>query len=387
MALGHAPDGATLISSSRDTTTRWWDLRRGETLIVRPGDSSTGNVAFSPDGTRAGLSTHQWVGAIVQLIRPTVVREIASALPENRGSLVGALDFSRDGSLLAVATWKDVRVIDTSAGRAVASFPVPGDKMEECSAIFAPDGTALYISSVARGLWRHRRLADGAFDAGEQLSEEKDRLVADVTTDGTELVLVNRKQSTITFADGDGRVLRTFNKHPNAMFTALSPDRKWLATQGSGRGESAKIGARVWSLGDETLAHEFAGGPLGAVTFSADGRWFASSGLERFHLVPVGKWDSPIRLPENVGKAGALVSFAADGELVAITTDDKTYLFHPATGAERGLIGSPSGDPSTARAQLSPDGRKLAVMRDDGSLELWDLAKLRDELAALRIEG
>ena len=109
-------------------------------------------------------------------------------------------------------------------------------------------------------------------------------------------------------------------------------------------------------------------------------------GWSSFHLVPVGKWDAPIRLPEGVGKAGALVSFAADGELVAITTDDKTHLFHPATGAERGTIGSPGGDPSTARARLSPDGRRLAVMWDDGSFDLWDLAKLREELAALGID-
>ena len=113
LAVGYAPDGATLLSSGHDTTTRWWDLRRGETLIVRPGDSSTGQIVFSPDGTRAGLATHQWLGSIVQLIRPAVVREVASALPGNRGSLVGALDFTRDGSLLAVATWKDVRVIDS----------------------------------------------------------------------------------------------------------------------------------------------------------------------------------------------------------------------------------------------------------------------------------
>ena len=386
MALGHAPDGSTLISSSRDTTTRWWDLRRGETLIVRPGDSSSGRIAFSPDGKRAGLSTHQWLGTIVQLIRPTVVREIASALPENRGSLVGALDFSSDGSLLTAATWKDVRVIDASTGRTITSFPVPGEKMEECSAIFAPDGTALYISSAARGLRRHWRAADGSFGEGEMLSEENDWLVADIAAEGAQLVLVNRKAGAVKIASANGAEARTFSKHPNVMFTALSSDRKWLATQGSGRGESAKMGARVWSLGEEALAHEFAGGPLGAVTFSADGRWFASSGMEQFHLVPVGQWDSPIRLPEGIGKAGALVSFAADGELVAITTDDKTYLFHPATGAERGLIGSPGGDPSTARARLSPDGRKLAVMRDDGSIELWDLAKLREELAALGID-
>ncbi|MBA2433464.1 MAG: hypothetical protein H0V56_15335, partial [Chthoniobacterales bacterium] len=44
---------------------------------------------------------------------------------------------------------------------------------------------------------------------------------------------------------------------------------------------------------------------------------------------------------------------------------------------------SPSGNPSTARARLSPDGRRLAVMWDDGSFDLWDLAQLKQELAAL----
>ena len=105
--------------------------------------------------------------------------------------------------------------------------------------------------------------------------------------------------------------------------------------------------------------------------------------MEQFHLVPVGKVGCAHSSAGRCRKGWCAGQLRADGELVAITTDDKTYLFHPATGAERGLIGSPGGDPSTARARLSPDGRKLAVMWDDGSFDLWDLAKLRDELAAL----
>lgn len=118
-----------------------------------------------------------------------------------------------------------------------------------------------------------------------------------------------------------------------------------------------------------------------------DGRWVAPAGMQKFHLARTGDWTAPPgELPPPVGKAGAVVSFAADGELVAVIVDEKVYLIHPATGAERGLIVSPSGNPSTARARLSADGHRLAVMWDDGSFDLWDLAALREQLSALGID-
>jgi Tol biopolymer transport system component len=80
------------------------------------------------------------------------------------------------------------------------------------------------------------------------------------------------------------------------------------------------------------------------------------------------------------------VSFAADGELAAVTANEKVYLLHPETGTERGIISSPSGNQSTARPRLSPDGKRLAVMWDDGSFDLWNLAALNSELDALGIQ-
>ena len=385
LSAGYSPDGATLLTCAKDAATRLWDSRTGDTLVILPGISSTGDVQFAPNGTRAALASHDALGITLEIIRPAVVREFAAARPNNMGSLVGGLDFTRDGSRLAVATWRDVRVIETSSGLPLASFPVPADAPEECAAIFTPDGSALYTSNVARGLRRHRAASD-AFADGEVLDEEKDWLVADITSDGRQLILVNRKKGEVKIADADGKPLRVFNKHPHVMFTSLSPDQKWLATQGSGRGDSAKLGGRVWSLGDETLVKEFATGPLGFVTFSADGRWLAAAGLQGCELVRVGDWNPPHNgLPADVAKTGAVVSFAADGELVAITVSEKVYLLHPATGAERGLILSPSGNTSTARARLSPDANRLAVMWDDGSFDLWDIARLRQELSALGI--
>ncbi|HVF70431.1 MAG TPA: WD40 repeat domain-containing serine/threonine protein kinase [Chthoniobacterales bacterium] len=388
ISFAYFPDGELAISYGKDTSTRVWDTRTGDALIVLPVIGGTGDVKFSRDGTKAGLPQLTICGQIVEVIRPTVVRQRAATRPSDLGSLVGALDFSADGSRLAVATWGGIEVIDVASRRVQALFPVPDNKREETSVIFAPDGSALYTSSVISGLRRHRPIEGGGFDAGDVLDADKDCLVADITPDGTQLVLVNREKGEVKITDTAGATVRSFTKHPSAMFAALSPDKKWLVTQASGRGDSSKFGARVWSMADETLAKEFDTGPLGFVTFSRDGRWLGAGGVKGFNLVRTGDWSAPHNgLPAAVAKSeGAVVSFSADGELAAVTANEKVYLIHPATGVERGLIVSPSGNTSTARVRLSPDGLRLAVMWDDASLDLWDLATLRRELAALGME-
>ena len=384
LSLAYFPDGGLAISYGKDSATRLWDTRTGDALVVLPSLGGRGDVQFSRDGRRAGLPHFDTCGLLVELIRPTVVRECAAARPRDIGSLIGGLDFSRDGSRLAVATWGGVEVVETASGRTLASFPMPDGKREECSAIFAPDDSALYAANVTRGVRRHRPTTGGSFDEGELVDAEKNWLLSDIAVDGTQLVLVNRADGKIKITDSNGALVKPFTKHPSAMFTAMSPDRKWLATQSSGRGEAAKMGARVWSLNDETLAKEFAAGPLGFVSFSGDGRWLGAAGLNGFELVRVGDWIAPHNgLPPEVKKGGAVVSLAADGELAAVTVNEKVYLLHPATGEERGLIVSPSGNPSTARARLDAAGRHLAVMWDDGAFDLWDLGALREQLTAL----
>jgi WD40 repeat protein len=388
ISFGYFPHGELAISYGKDTATRLWDTRTGDTLIVLPVIGGTGDVEFSHDGSRVGLPHLGACGQIVEVIRPTVVRERAPARPSDMGSLIGALDFSADGSRLAVATWGGIEVVEASSGRAQATLPIPEEKREETSVAFGPDASTLYVSNIVRGLRRHKAVTGGGFDEGELLSEEKDWLIAEITADGTQLVLVNREKGEVRIADANGATLRSFAKHPNAMFTSLSPDGKWLATQASGRGESSKLGARVWSLADENLAKEFDTAPLGFVAFSPDGRWLGAGGIKGFELVRVGDWTAPHRgLPAGAAKSeGAVISFSRDGELVAVTANEKVYLVHPSTGAERGLIVSPSGNTSTARVRLSADGRRLAVMWDDGSLDLWDLAKLGEELSVLGID-
>ena len=71
------------LSCGKDAATRLWDTRTGETLVILPGISSTGDVQFSSDGTRAALPTHDSLGVIAEIIRPAVVREVAAARPDN----------------------------------------------------------------------------------------------------------------------------------------------------------------------------------------------------------------------------------------------------------------------------------------------------------------
>ena len=177
LSIAYSPDGATLLSCGKDTATRLWDSRTGDTLVILPGVSSTGDVPFSSDGTRAGLASHDAAGVVLEIIRPKVVREVASTRPRDVGSLIGALDFTRDGAHLAIARWGGVT---SSSALLAGRFPpwaFRKTNAKRLRAIFAPDGSALYISNVARGLYRHRATAGDFFGEGELLDEEKDWLV------------------------------------------------------------------------------------------------------------------------------------------------------------------------------------------------------------------
>ena len=113
------------LSYGKDSATRLWDTRTGDTILVLPGFGGTGVVEFSRDGSRAGLSGIDLCGVIMKVTRPTAVPESAATRPHDTGSLVGALDFTADGARLVAATWGGVEVFDFASGDALASFPVP----------------------------------------------------------------------------------------------------------------------------------------------------------------------------------------------------------------------------------------------------------------------
>lgn len=114
--------------------------------------------------------------------------------------------------------------------------------------------------------------------------------------------------------------------------------------------------------------------PVGAVAYSADGRWLAAGGRDG----GVRVWDAlsgaeHVRFQSASNRVDSL-AFRADGVLLAVAGQDNIVrLFDVATGSELSPLLGPSG--AVTSVAFSPRGSALAAASDDGNVYLWDTSR------------
>jgi WD40 repeat protein len=175
-------------------------------------------------------------------------------------------------------------------------------------------------------------------------------------------------------------------RHSNVFWTRVSGDGRLMAT-GSFEGGD---GVRIWELETGRLVHEL---PIGDanVVFGHDGsRLFTTTGRvaprgEECRAWRVGTWEpeGAVALRRSTS-APAPLTVAPDGLLVVASTMSGVSLLDPTTLSEVAALASP--EPGLILGlHFSPDGSTLAVVTS-GTVHLWDLRKLREELAGLGLD-
>jgi WD40 repeat protein len=181
---------------------------------------------------------------------------------------------------------------------------------------------------------------------------------------------------------------RRLGTHDGLFGVALSPDGRWAVTAGrQGPADRPEDAIRIWDVARGTLVrrlpHE---GEYPGAAFSPDGRWLVTGVRSAFFFWEVGSWDLKVRLPREPRSLFSSVAFARDGGLLALAQGRNRIHLHDAVTLRQLATLEVPGPIDLTGLSLSPDGTQLAATTQQDVVALWDLRRLRQELAALDLD-
>lgn len=411
------PDGNHLVSCSRDTTIRVWELATGnEVWQMKTGGHGLADLEVSPDGKYIGYAGWYRTTSVVGFV--TLInlqkREVVWRKEFGEKPIV-AVRFSPDSRKLAVGTW-GWRVAMWDLANPEETMEFDFDDVPLYSAIddfgFSPDGSriiaatkngtprvwAVATGKIAYELHGHTRPVFGSFftpdgsricTAGSDgtlkiwsathghplktLFGHTDRIVSAVITPNGKQIASVSVDGTLRFWDGSaGTEFSDPAGVSKSVFGfALSPDGKLLAANGP------DTTIALWNAIDGTLMKRLRGMPAGlnALAFSPDGKSLLGS-----------NWDTTVTVWDIAsGEATRMLSGQLSGSAAcAISRDGAFYgtavssvggqVWDAISGAMVATLPHAAGGYSIA---FSPDNRTVVLGTVDGSLLLIERGSWR----------
>jgi WD40 repeat protein/serine/threonine protein kinase len=411
--LSFSPDSKRLAcaysgddgDAARETprSTRIWDLVTRRAVVTIDGQNEgMSAAAFSPDGRL--LAFNDWRMARVKVCDAATGHE-AFTCQYNRGQLVLAAAFSRDGKRLAGCGTQGIRIWDLASRETPVTWPA--DSGSGSCLAFSPDGKRLAMGGVEGlvELWdsatsQKVQTFKGHVGPVNALAFSPDGArLATGGADGTLRILDTAARRDAVSIPQDGSSL--------LEIPALSPDGLTLLTdyaQGKGRRP------RLW----DTSTGEPRCGPIelpqavdsgaastaeGKRSFLAVGRAAWTADGKRLYLADTGK---TIRVVD-VTSGKVIRTFAVDVEtdghisftyFMAICPDEKWCAHACPDGAIQVRDAQTGARIRTLRGLdgvlgalvFSPDGSRLLGADEHGTVKIWDVATGR-EIAATKLTG
>ncbi|HEX6401095.1 MAG TPA: WD40 repeat domain-containing protein, partial [Actinomycetota bacterium] len=374
IGVAFSRDGTRLATGSKDGTARVWDAASGRELVRLSGHGGlVALVDFDPSGTR--LLTGGGDGtARVWDVSPTAGAEVWAEMVAS-GWGATSIEYSEDGARLAMAGGGGGWVLDPATGDRLTPIGAGWSDaaLDPAGARIAASGDGMEVIDLTSGAVIHT-------------------LDDDVTN-----VAYSPDGSTIATGLGDrdlgagravlwdaasGRRIGAFGPgHPgeNVEGLAFSPDGGMLGVLTDlGRLEVWRVDTAELVM-EEVTAHTGFGADL---AFSPDGRTLVTVGGDGGAVWSVPEGDR-VRSLSRGGKLTA-VSFSADGRRFATAGEDRTArIWDPETGWELLSLELPDAVMSVA---LSPDGTELATGHANGvvrvlALRVDDLVRIARRLS------
>ncbi len=354
-ALAYAPDGSRLASAGTDGVVDVWDAASGELVARFEGHTRpVSSLEFSPDGGHLLTGSFDGTAAI-----------FAAESGERLASLAGQhyhgmafASYGPDGARIVTGSFEGTAAMwDAASHEPRARFV--GHKGDVWAIAWAPDGKHMVTGS-----------ADGTarvWDFGEQVvaqeGPERDVFRFAHAPDGSGLATVDQAGRLRVWDADSGALLATLATLDLTGIVEIyySRDGRRLIAQAGNR-------ARIWDAQTHARVAEYDG----YLVHAPDSRTLA---VYVDGQVFVHDADSGARLSAVDGLVGTVRwSFAPDGGRLLVARGAEVWAwtrgadrFEPAFRAAR--------DQSVRMFSHAPDGRELAVLLDDNTLEFWDSAR------------
>jgi WD40 repeat protein len=291
-----SPDGTRLLVQSPPHTIRIFDTMTGHVLAQQEFEGSfcqwtESGAVFSPNGSVAAAGVNNTV-----LVLDTNDGSLLHTLRTDDGRfLIGALAFSRDGSLLAAAGQGGrAYVWSTQKGDLVAEFPAPMALVDDL--VFSPDAEYL----VAGGMSGGASLAFWDIDTWQLSHRLKTGLrwvyCIEFSPDG-ELLACGGPSSLAVWPINESDLSMWRNNYEECcpgQFVQFSPDGRFLVT-GIGPAHLLLLNSETGGEIARWPAHTEAG--IHDADFSPDGKLLASVGYDTMIEI----WDVE-RILEQAGR-------------------------------------------------------------------------------------
>ena len=265
------------------------------------------------------------------------------------------------------------------------------------AAAFSADSQSLLASSDdglfstrldTQGDGDQRRVSTGAMRRWTNVTNELRSMALDPNRRAAALVH-QHEVLVVPLEPGGATGLKTVPAGIHYRHLAVHPDWKWLAGM-SGNSNSLDL----WNLSDASGAYSRVEIPSSEYfAFSPDGKWFVTCHAGQYEFYRVGRWQEPVfpihRKPAS--SQYAPIAFSSRGDLVALAVSrDAVQLLRLVGDGQTppkviANLESPDRSP-LEMLKFSPDGRKLAAVTQSQTIQLWNLSRLRESLAEMKLD-
>jgi WD40 repeat protein len=296
-------------------------------------------------------------------------------------SPVGSIAYSPDGKLLAVGGYKEVRLMDAASGKVSATLGGHADLVR--SLAFSPDGKLLVAGGGLPARLGEIKIWDVAtHQLLSTIIGHRDCIYSVAVSRDGKLVASASYDKLIKLWDVEtGKEVRTLKDHIDAVFAvAFSPDGKRLASGAQDRT------VKVWDVetGQRLFTMSDALDGITTIAYAPSGKQIAAAG-----------YDKQIYVWNLTEKSGTLVNsmiadedsilalaYSPDGRLLVSASADRSIRFREADTLNP--VSVLDNQPDWVEAiSISPDGKRLAAGRYNGTVSVYDMATYNQVMGPL----